>query len=555
MSQLHPQISNSEDSSKVAKEAEKLFSDYFNELVKKANIDTTANKETSSKFYKLADSTSKLEKSKKWKNIFKWLFIWLIIPFFVLNNQIKKMTPKIDEQNKELDELETKLKKQLAPLYALYSTSGVLDNVLNKAFEDFQFAPTISDEHAPLWENFDNSVASTFPKDKDFSVSNVVSGEIFSSPFIVAQGKIQSWISVPYTAEVPISYEADKGYGTDIAIATVFWPYPVYKINDYMAIKTNLVRGLSFINKATHKFSLFKKKDKDQLPMDNPEFDKKFPCARNDEKDFRVAFTVLTQEKIVKLLETYPDFVLCKDNDNVFTFQRNSKFELEKYTICRNSFRKNKNQNFNELDASMNNSGISYSFGSLHKDSSYDVDEIKQMKLDQITNFIERFAKIQTPITCLPLFYREDYKITKPNKLVCSSVQTEAYAESIYKRVYRDNKFETNVIIKTQQDETIRISKSLYGFISKVVIKYFYSVPKPVPAVAISAHGSRPTTVIVRDFRPKQIQCYMLQIKGFDQYQEQEFENGRLTSGVYYGIYDTKPNKTTINNLMKQIKK
>ncbi len=549
MSQLNPQISNSEDSNKITIEAEKLFDQYFNNLLNKSNINKSENKELATKYYDLYDNTAKLEKSRRTKNILKWIFIWLIFPYFILNNQIKNITPKIESQNKELNDLENRLQKQLEPLYKLYSSYGVIENVLNKSFEDFKFSPTLSYEHIPLWENFSDSIIPLFNKDKDFSICELVSGEMYSTPFIVAKGKMQSWIDMPYFKEVPIHYRTQNGTGTEMAMAIVYWPFPVYKINDYMAIKTNLVKNLSFIGNNEVKHHWFKRKNKDQLPMDNPEFDKKFACSRNDEQQFRVAFTVLTQEKIVNLLATYPDFVLLKDSDNVITYQKRPQFEIKKLSSRR---RKSKEDELKEL---LNSDCINYSFGTLTECSSYDLDQMKDVKLTQINNFITRFSKLQSPFSCLPLFYREDYKLPSKNIPISSSIQSEAFVDSIYKKVFADVKFETNIIIETKQTDSAKISKEIHSFISNVTIKYFYSVPLAVPAVAVGAHGSRPTTVIVRDFKPKYISCYMLQINGIDKYKQKDFDNGKLANGTYYGLFRTKPTKLTIDKIINEIKK
>ena len=71
MSQLNPQISNSEDSNKITIEAEKLFDQYFNNLLNKSNINKSENKESATKYYDLYDNTAKLEKSRRTKNILK----------------------------------------------------------------------------------------------------------------------------------------------------------------------------------------------------------------------------------------------------------------------------------------------------------------------------------------------------------------------------------------------------------------------------------------------------------------------------------------------------
>ncbi len=116
MSQLNPQISNSDDVNKIIIEAEKLFNQYLNDLLNRSNVNKSENKELANKYYDLYRNTSELERSRRIKNIFKWIFIWLIFPYFIFNRQIKKITPTIEAQNKELKVLETNLQKQLDPL-------------------------------------------------------------------------------------------------------------------------------------------------------------------------------------------------------------------------------------------------------------------------------------------------------------------------------------------------------------------------------------------------------------------------------------------------------
>lgn len=257
----------------------------------------------------------------------------------------------------------------------------------------------------------------------------------------------------------------------------------------------------------------------------------------------------MAQEKIINLLTTYPDFVLLKDNDNVITYQKKPQFNINKLRLKSLS---SKNNNFTQL---FETDCINYSFGSLTENSSYDLDEIKSIKVDQIKNFIIKFCKLQSPFSCIPLFYREDYKIQTKCVPTSSSIQSQAFVNSIYKKVFSNIKFETDVIIQTKQTDSIMISKQIHAFISNVIIKYFYSVPLPVPAIAVSEHETTPTTVIVRDFKPKYISCYILQINGLDKHKQKDFDNGRLLNGVYYGLFKTKPTKQIINEILNEIKK
>ncbi|GHU47084.1 hypothetical protein FACS1894218_0760 [Bacilli bacterium] len=81
--------------------------------------------------------------------------------------------------------------------------------------------------------------------------------------------------------------------------------------------KSNVATELTFSNmsafKNEKKAAKFFKKDKDMQAMENPEFDKLFPCKRDDEVQFRTLFSPLAQEEMVKLLKVKDDYNFYKD--------------------------------------------------------------------------------------------------------------------------------------------------------------------------------------------------------------------------------------------------
>jgi hypothetical protein len=64
--------------------------------------------------------------------------------------------------------------------------------------------------------------------------------------------------------------------------------------------------------KSEHKAEKYFKKDKNMEPMDNPEFDRYFPCQRDNEVQFRTLFSPLAQEEIIKLMKVKSDYLFTK---------------------------------------------------------------------------------------------------------------------------------------------------------------------------------------------------------------------------------------------------
>jgi hypothetical protein len=80
--------------------------------------------------------------------------------------------------------------------------------------------------------------------------------------------------------------------------------------------KSNAADDLIFENisafKNEKKAEKYFEKNKEMEPMDNPEFDKLFPCKRNNETQFRTLFSPLAQEEMIKLMKTKNDYEFKK---------------------------------------------------------------------------------------------------------------------------------------------------------------------------------------------------------------------------------------------------
>lgn len=542
MSATKPICSKVSDLEQVSNDIKKTYSAFFDDLVKKLNIDKVKNKDYANEYYSLIDKINKNEKSIRAKNIWKWiLIIFLIFPFFILNNQVKNQKVILEGLNKEADKYEKKLQEQLAPLWKHLSWSNVNKNVLQKVLPDYTFNRTIDEKNNNVW----NGIIESYQIEDTDTFTDLICGTIYEHPFLIFQLKQQKWIDVPYSASASISYRDSEGHTqTEIVTATVFWPFPIYKSNNYLSYKANIAKDLQFTNsdslKSKHKLKKFYKKS-GQEKMDNEEFDMLFPATRNDEVQFRVIFSVLTQEKFVDLIKTIGKFKMFK-----YGLYTNVYFPTEPVKS-----KKHKKDQQSNVEPSTK---INYDFNDFNPHNSYDLDEFKEQKTEDIANFVTTFGTLQLPIANLPVYSRELYKETaKPLSNKTSPIQDEAFCNISFNKIFGD-KYPTDIIVHTKQISNLKVDKT-NCIISEAEVNYFVPVPKIIPTLATGAHGSRMVDVVVQDFRPHLDKYYLVQSNDFsDQFDFFTKTGGRIVNGVFYKLYDHKPNESEIRKELSLIK-
>jgi hypothetical protein len=101
-----------------------------------------------------------------------------------------------------------------------------------------------------------------------------------------------------------------------VITATTTNPAPMYWNETKLFFKSNAANDLTFENisqfKNEKKAEKYFEKNKDMEPMDNPEFDKLFPCNRDNETQFRTLFSPLAQEEMIKLMKVKNDYAFNK---------------------------------------------------------------------------------------------------------------------------------------------------------------------------------------------------------------------------------------------------
>lgn len=241
-----PTITKLSDLDKTFDDTIKIYGEYFDKQVKDLNIDLAKNKEWSTKYYKLKSQIEKLNKSIRTKKIWRWfLIIFLIFPFVLLTKQANKQQEIVDGLVPEFDKHKELLDKQLAPLHSRFSSNDICTNVLSKAMPSYEFSETIPMDESSIWDGIDER----FIANNEHCLTNLFTGKMYQNPFLLTTRKEQSWIEVPYSASATISYTNSKGErDTEVVTATVWWPFPVYKYNHYLIVKTNNCPTLEFSN-------------------------------------------------------------------------------------------------------------------------------------------------------------------------------------------------------------------------------------------------------------------------------------------------------------------
>jgi hypothetical protein len=223
----------------------------------------------------------------------------------------------------------------------------------------------------------------------------------------------------------------------------------------------------------------FFNKDKKMEPMDNPEFDRYFPCQRNNEVQFRTLFSPLAQEEMIKLMKFKSDYHFTKHQ----TLN----------TIASPSFDQ---INFDVVQP-------------LLRDT-FDYADIKNGFINNNKQFFKDIYFMFAPILTIPLYQQYEYRqplFEKAQQKLMSYIQNESIANSMYdsdifehpssvtdsilktKRVFANSLYEINEIIAYGYRTTARVVI--------VPVTDFEAGVVMVPVTVLDYHSIQKTTRIV----------------------------------------------------------
>lgn len=451
---------------KVEEKATKDFED----TVKNCNIDLNKNKELASEYYSLVKSNNKLEKQIRRLKVWRWvLIIFLIFPFFLMTNAMKKKQALLDSGESQENKAKRELDAQLAYFIPKISYDLMYKKVIEPLWPDVKI-DIYQDE--PSYKVWNSVIGNILPKDACFTT--LLSGHIFNNPFMMYNFKKQEWTTATYTGSVPVTYtehiDGKTVVRTEIVVASETLPAPYWARGTELAYYFDRAEKLCFTNNVSK--GQFKKwNKKEQLPMENSKFDKLFACIRNDEKDYRVLFTPLAQENFVKL------FGECK-----FIVEKNEEVTLVQLDKSGNPY----------LDVTPNEA------------FNYDLNVWKTNYANWTKRFVRDLGLLTLPIANIPVYTQFDVNESLiKNKGIASNLQVEDNLAHIFDVFDMWDNFDTDVIFQPVGTSSVTIGGVKFSK-TDVRCNYFYPEHKTIVKTVMSIHkGLVPVPINIINYIPR----------------------------------------------------
>ncbi|MCT4469403.1 MAG1210 family protein [Mycoplasma sp. HS2188] len=312
------------------------------------------------------------------------------------------------------------------------------------------------------------------------NIDYVQSGEIYGNPFLFARVLEHELGTKIYTGHLTIRWtEMERGSDgkmrtvnrSEVLTASVEKPYPFFNKDTKFIWGSQAAPDLSFERNFAHveQYSdkeirklikntekLLKKREKDDInftSLSNTDFEALFNAFdRDNQTQFRLAFTPLAQQNMVALLRDKE-----KGFGDDFTYEKNKKINIIKPEHL--------------ADASLQDVlGVYYN---------YDYDEIKTSFKNEMQNYFRHVYFTFAPMFSVPIFQQTKsldfiYKNWINGNL--NEYEHEHQLSYLPRRLFTHRKVKTNSIIKTQfiqsegEQDTVRVSS--FGYDIKPRIDY-----------------------------------------------------------------------------------
>ncbi len=430
---------------------DKNTKEYFDELVKKSQVDEVSNRKTVAKYKKQKKIVDQLDsKIGKYKTL-RGFIIFLIIAsiltaiiglavgegltqilcpvigiictiLFILlivkkiNKIIKQIQGVKDKENKKAQELLDEAQSQMAPLNALFTEFDTF-NLIEKTMPNIRFN-----------KNYDGRLHTDFNLNYDFidqigqnrSAVDTVSGRLYENPFVFYRYLNHYIGSKTYFGSLVIHWttvERDSNgryrtvHHTDTLHASVIKPYPEYNYETGLSFGNQSAPDLNFSRKGNHierlsdkeiekkilkgEKKIKKKAEKatktgdDFTEMTNSEFDVLFGAIdRDNEVQLRYLFSPLAQVNMVKLLRSNVGY-----GDDFYFSKRG---------------RHNFIQSEHAQTWDMNTDGQNY--------TSYDIDDAKAKFINRNNDFFKSIYFDFAPLLTIPTYQQEPNMVFEPLK-------------------------------------------------------------------------------------------------------------------------------------------
>lgn len=330
---------------------------FFDELVKKSEIDIERNRETVKSYNEYKTNLSKLKKKLNRLRFLRVLacITIILIPLVVwkITPKIKALRAKIQEADKRAEELLSEANRQITPLNELFTEKDALD-IIETTIPWLSFDEYFSAEReADMRLNYDFSEQGQEQR----SSIDVLSGRYNETPFLFENKLIHTMGAETYHGYKTIHWteryrdangKMQTRTRTQTLHASLTKPKPFYKTQIVLNYCSQGAPDLSFSRNASQlerlsekeldrfikrgEKKLKKKTDKaikeneDFTSMSNTDFEVLFDALdRTDEVQFRTLFTPLAQTNMVALIRSKTgygddfDFIKSKRANKIVT--------------------------------------------------------------------------------------------------------------------------------------------------------------------------------------------------------------------------------------------
>jgi len=485
--------------------------DYFENLIKKANIDVELNEKTFKEYTEL-DKKDKAGESKiRRLKVYRVLLIMVpIIIFFIfiiglattlmnmydnktftivsgillgvslvgvilflclyLNKRIKALLIQDAINNEQLQELLNKLFAQLKPLKDLLHWKD-FNNIVNKTTDMFKLDDQLdSIKLNQMQKMFESNEELT----QSQSILAVSSGNIATNPFIRFKMRSQEMQNHVYTGHLTIhwtTHSRDSNghmvthHHSQTLTATITKPAPVYIDGIYTLYGNNAADKLCFTHYPTH--VNFQTSEKELQKIEKEE-SKKMEKMTKQAIENNGTFQNLANTKFESLFQAY-------DRNNELEYRllftplaQQNMVELITSEPYGDDFYFRKNKKFNLLTSSHSNNYYDYNKNVFNNYIS--VEYMKKDFVNLICNLFESLYFDLAPILCIPLYQQtEAGKFTPDDDLpFVSGYEAEALSNQFDPEIFKPENCETRLILKTKFYKKLQKSDiyevNSYGF-------------------------------------------------------------------------------------------
>lgn len=401
------------------------------------------------------------------------LTVSLLLIFLVLNKKIAALSELLDQKQEELSQQIAAAWAQMEPLNRLFQWNTVAKLIM-QTLPMFKLDKFFS--RARMGELINDFGWNGMPNGNNDSMLFCQSGALNGNPFLIGDQLHFEWDTKIYEGSLLISWEERESY-TDAngrrktrwvtkyqtLHATVEKPFPGYEKNSFLLYANNAAPDLEFSrepsalsdNSFFDKFGLkrtIRKLEKKSRDLDsgftimaNEEFDAVFHAIdRSDERQFRLLFTPLAQQEMLKILRDQEagygdDFRFCK---------------LQKLNLLFP-------EHLDDIDLSASPANFRF----------YELELARKTFNEFCNEYFRSFYFAFAPILAIPLYqqYRSQLDLTLPSGRRSSDWEWEAIANSYSRSCFTPHDSVTQNILKVEKhseddDGGSRLTVTAHGF-------------------------------------------------------------------------------------------